>query len=87
MGNIKEWNVGGTFCGKWSLVPTGVFVSSNGSICQWQMEYLLVATGHPVKRCLLQSNNLPKSIPELSLQNWRIFLAPQIENIQKRLTC
>ena len=51
------------------------------------MEYLLVATGHPVKRCLLQSNNLPKSIPELSLQNWRIFLAPQIENIQKRLTC
>ena len=46
-----------------------------------------VATGHPVKRRLLQPNNLPKSIPELSLQNWETFLAPQTENIQKGLTC
>ena len=48
------------------------------------MEYLLVATGHPVKRCLLQSNNLPKSIPELSLQNWGKFLVPSDRKNRKK---
>ena len=41
MGTIKEWNMGSTFCGKGSLVATGVFVIatrvfviSNWNICQ-----------------------------------------------------
>ena len=66
---------------------TGVFVKNNWSICQYQLEYLSVATGHPVKRCLLQSNDLPKSIPELSLQNQGKFLVPSDGKLQKGHTC